>query len=318
VPSSESPNRRAASPASGASHAALPPLGFVLLAALTLFWGANWPIMKIVLAELPVWWFRAGCLWFGGLGLVLIARLSRLSLAVPRGQRGPLLVCALFNVVGWHLLSGYGVSLMPAGRAAIIAFTMPLWASLLGSLVLGERLTPAKLIGLALGMIGLSVLIGPDLAALDKAPVGALFMLLGAVSWATGTVLLKRFRWSVPTTALVGWQLIAGAVPVSLGAVVLEAPPDLAGLSPQVMVALAYIIAFPMVFCQWAYYRTVRLFPAAIAAIGTLAIPVVGVYASALMLGEAVGWREFAALLLICSALASVLLPARPRPGPPG
>jgi drug/metabolite transporter (DMT)-like permease len=116
---------------------------------------------------------------------------------------------------------------------------------------------------------------------------------------------------------LVGWQLIAGALPVTLGALLLEAPPDLAALSARTLLALGYIFLFPMVFCQWAFFRTVRLFPAAITAIGTLAIPVVGVYASALILGEAVGWREFIALLLICSALASVLLPARRRSDPP-
>ena len=311
MPSPGTSNRPAA------SHTALPPLGFLLLAGLTLFWGANWPAMKIAFTELPVWWFRAGCLWFGGLGLIAIARLSGLSLRIPAVERGPLLVCALFNVVGWHLSSGYGISLMPAGRAAIIAFTMPVWASLLGGVLLDEAITKAKLIGLALGMGGLAVLIGPDLMVLETAPLGALFMLMAAISWATGTVLLKRFHWSVPTTVLVGWQLIAGALPVSLGAVLLEAPPELSGLSNQTLIAVAYIFLFPMVFCQWAFFRTVRLFPATIAAIGTLAIPVVGVYSSAVILGESVGWREFIALLLICSALASVLLPAGRRSAPP-
>lgn len=311
MPSSGSSKR------SAPARDALPPLGFVLLAGLTLFWGLNWPAMKIVLAELPVWWFRAGCLWFGGLGLLLIAQLSGPSLAVPRAERGPLVLCALFNVVGWHLCSGYGISLMPAGRASIIAFTMPVWAALLGSLVLGEAFTKAKLIGLALGMGGLAVLIGPDLVVLETAPLGALFMLLAALSWATGTVLLKRFRWSLTTTVLVGWQLVAAALPVSLGAVLLEVPPDLAGLSDRALLAIAYVFLLPMLFCQWAYFRTVRLFPAAIAAIGTLAIPVVGVFSSAAVLGEHVGWREFAALALICGALASVLMPAGRRPGPP-
>ncbi len=311
MPSPGTSNRPAA------SHTALPPLGFLLLAGLTLFWGANWPAMKIAFTELPVWWFRAGCLWFGGLGLIVIARLSGLSLRIPAVERGPLLVCALFNVVGWHLSSGYGISLMPAGRAAIIAFTMPVWASPLGGVLLDEAITKAKLIGLALGMGGLAVLIGPDLMVLETAPLGALFMLMAAISWATGTVLLKRFHWSVPTTVLVGWQLIAGALPVSLGAVLLEAPPELSGLSNQTLIAVAYIFLFPMVFCQWAFFRTVRLFPATIAAIGTLAIPVVGVYSSAVILGESVGWREFIALLLICSALASVLLPAGRRSAPP-
>jgi drug/metabolite transporter (DMT)-like permease len=289
-------------------------MGYVLLAGLTLFWGANWPAMKIILAEVPVWWFRSSCLLVGGFGLLTIGRLSGLSLFVPRQQRGPLLLCALFNIVGWHLCSAYGISLMPAGRAAIVAFTMPLWASLLGSFVLGEALTRGKLIGLALGVSGLAVLIGPDLAVLGAAPLGAFFMLLAALSWASGTVAVKRFVWSVPTATLIGWQLLAGAVPITLGAVLLQPPPDLGDLSREVWFALAYVFLFPMLFCQWAYFATVRLFPASIAAIGTLAIPVVGVYSSALMLGESVGLQELTALALICGALAGVLLLPALRP----
>ena len=140
------------------------------------------------------------------------------------------------------------------------------------------------------------------------APLGALFMLLAALSWAVGTIVIKRFDWTVPTTTLVGWQLLAGALPVTSGALLLEAPPAFGELSAEVLAALVYVFLFPMVFCQWAFFRTVRLFPAGIAAIGTLAIPVVGVFSSALILGEAAGLPEFAALLLICAALFGVLV----------
>jgi drug/metabolite transporter (DMT)-like permease len=64
-----------------------------------------------------------------------------------------------------------------------------------------------------------------------------------------------------------------------------------------------------MLFGQWAYFKIVHLFPASIAAIGTLAIPIVGVFSSALMLDEAVGISDLMALALICSALVSVLVP---------
>lgn len=300
------------------SDTALPRAGYLLLAALTLFWGSNWPVMKIVLAELPVWWFRSFCLVAGSLGLLLITRLSRQSLRVPRREWAPLLFCALFNIVGWHLCSAYGVSLIPAGRAVIIAFTMPVWAALLGKPFLDEPITKSKLAGLVLGIAGLAVLIGPDLAVFGTAPRGALFMLLAAISWAVGLVALKRFTWSLPTSTLVGWQMLAGAVPVTAGALILEAPPAVGELSTAVLFALAYIIAFPMLFCHWAFYKTVRLFPAGIAAIGTLAIPVVGVYSSAWALGESAGLRELSALTLICAALAVVLLNPAVEPNAAG
>jgi drug/metabolite transporter (DMT)-like permease len=63
-----------------------------------------------------------------------------------------------------------------------------------------------------------------------------------------------------------------------------------------------------MCFCQWAYFKTVGLLPASIAAIGTLAIPVIGVYSSYLILDEQVGIYDIVALLLVLSALVMVLL----------
>ncbi len=303
-------------PRNALSAGELPRAGFLLLAAITLFWGGNWPMMKIVLAEVPVWWFRGICLIAAGTGLLAIARAGGLPVAVPRREVGPLLFCALFNIVGWHLFSAYGVSLMAAGRAAIIAFTMPLWAVLLGWPVLGERPTARRWAGLGLGLAGLAVLVGPDLRSAQAAPLGALFMLGAALCWATGTVAVKRFAWSSPTTVLVGWQLLVGAFAVLPGALFFEEAPSLASLSPRAIAAFAYVVALPMLFCHWAYFKLVRMFPVSLAAIGTLAIPVVGVFLSALILDEAVGAREIAALLLICGALALVLVAPAGKPAP--
>ncbi len=60
---------------------ALPRSGYLLLAGITLFWGANWPAMKIVLGELPIWWFRSLCLLVGGIGLLLAEPLTRRKVA---------------------------------------------------------------------------------------------------------------------------------------------------------------------------------------------------------------------------------------------
>ena len=303
-----------ASPAS-ATH--LPLQGYLLLMGLTLFWGMNWPFMKIALGELPVWWFRTACLVVGGIGLLALARLSGGVWSFTRAEVRPLMLVSLFGIVGWHLNSAYGVSLMPAGRAAIIAFTMPVWAAILSSILLGEAFTRGKVVGLILGMAGLAVLIGPDLVAVQAAPLGAFFMLMAAITWAIGTVLVKRFTWNLSVTALAGWQLIFGTVPILTGALLLEPVPDLGAVSDRTIMAALYIFALPMIFCQWAFLKTVRLFPASIAAIGTLAIPIVGVYASWLILGEPVGWRELGALGLICAALFGVLVMPAIRPAAP-
>ena len=290
------------------SPAGLPIAGFFLLAGVTLFWGINWPGMKIVLGEISPWWFRTICLAIGGGALLAISGLSGNRLRVPAGDLWPLLLCAVFNMVGWHLFSAFGLTMVPAGRASIIAFTMPVWAALFAIPVLGERAALPVLIGLGLGMAGLGILIGHDIAVLGTAPVGSLVMLGAALSWGFGTVLFKRFEWQTPVATIVGWQLLLASVPVGIGALALEPFPDLGVLSTPAIIAFAYVLVFPMVFCQWAYFKIVSMFPAVYAAIGVMAVPVVGVYSSLLLLAEPVGWREIAALVLVCSAIFMVLI----------
>lgn len=297
-----------AKPTSPAATQTIPLAGIALLLSLGLFWGLNWPGMKIALNEIPVWWFRVMSVGAGAFGLLVIAFVGS-GVTRPRpGEMRQLLICSAFAIVGWHLLTGYGVSLMPAGRASIIAFTMPVWATILGTLMLGERLTWTKIVGLALGVAGLGVLIGPDIAVVGSAPSGAFFMLGASLSWAIGTVLFKKYAWSSPITAVTGWQLLIGAIVITPGAILLEPVPDLTALSTDAIIALIYLFALPMVFCQWAYFKLVRMVPAGIAAISTLAVPVVGVFSSALILGEPVGLPEILAMFLICMALLVVLV----------
>ena len=280
----------------------------LLLASLSLFWGLNWPGMKIILAEVPVWWFRSICLLAGGSILLAVSAVSGKRWRLQRNEYRPVMLCGSFAILGWMVFSAYGVSLMPAGRASIIAFTMPLWASLIAHYVLGENLTRVRLIGLALGLLGLAVLIGPDLVILQRAPLGALFMLMAAISWATGTILIKKTSWEIPAISNVAWQLLFSAIPVTLVAALSEPFPDPAELSANALLALLYLILFPMSYCQWAYFRVVGLLPASLAAIGTLTVPLIGVYSSHLVLGESVGYSELIALILIVTALALVML----------
>lgn len=289
----------------------LPGLGFLLLAALTLFWGVNFPVMKTILQELPPWTFRTVCLSLGGLGLLVISRLSGASLTIPRSDLKPLLSSALFAVTGWHLFSAYGLIHLPAGRAVIIGYTMPLWASLLGVFILGERLNYRRTAGLVLGLGGLAVLIGPDLKALGDFPLGAGFMVGAAWCWALGSVLIKRGPWTMPLVLVTAWMFILGGIPVFVGAFLFENPIVVLDLSRTGILLLAYAILLPMLFCHWAYFKVVTLFPVSLASIRMLAAPILGVYTGAAFLGEPVGIIELSALVLVVGGLAVVMI----RPG---
>jgi drug/metabolite transporter (DMT)-like permease len=110
---------------------------------------------------------------------------------------------------------------------------------------------------------------------------------------------------------LAGWQLLLGGIPLAPPALLYDSAP-FADVTLYGALAVAYVIVIATLFGYWAWFTILTLAPAAVASIGVLAVPLVGVLSSALMLGETVGWRELLALLLITAALATVLpLPGR-------
>jgi drug/metabolite transporter (DMT)-like permease len=102
-----------------------------------------------------------------------------------------------------------------------------------------------------------------------------------------------------------------GGIPVIIGALILEPMTLLLRVSWQAALATGYVILIGNIFCYWAWIKVVDLFPASVASIGTLAIPVVGVLSSAAVLGEPIGLGEIAALILVVMALSIVMI--RPK-----
>ena len=288
----------------------LPRSMWILTVLLTLGWGLNWPMMKLVLADIPVWTFRGLCVASGTIGLFIIARAGRQQTRVPAGQWPRLAVTAIANVTMWNVLIGYGLTLLPSGRSAILAYTMPLWTVLLSRFVLDEKVTPRRILGVSLGMAGMVLLIVDEFAAMEAAPIGATLVLGAAFSWAVGTVLMRRYPTDLPTTSFTAWQLLIGGVPIMVGALLLdwgEWRPIGAGAA----IGLGYNMLFVFIFCYWAWYKIATTVLPAIAALSTLMIPVVGLFSGMLILGERPHWQEYAALVLVIAALATVLVPPK-------
>jgi drug/metabolite transporter (DMT)-like permease len=281
------------------------------LAVLSLFWGLGWPAMKVTLAEVRPWTFRAVCLMTSGSALLTLARCGGNRLRVSPEDLWPLFLTSIINISGWHILSAHGVAAMQAGRAAIVAYTMPLWAIILSRLILRENITAPRMWALAVGFAGLALLLGPDIQKVGAAPAGAIFMLGAAFCWAAGTVLVKFFRWHMPAALVMGWQLVIGGIPVVIGALLSDPPTALSDMSWKAAATFAYLIAGPMIFCHWAFFVVVQLFPANVAALSTLSIPLIGVFSSSLLLGEALSLYELIALCLVVVSLALTTLGKR-------
>jgi drug/metabolite transporter (DMT)-like permease len=280
------------------------------IAVLTLVWGCNWPILKIGVTELAPLTFRALTLPLAALGMLLVAHWSGDSIRIPRAWWGRLTVLAMLNIAGWNGFVLFGVQQMPAGRSAILAYTMPIWATLIASFVLREPLSRRKLIGLALGTTGMALLIGEEIRVIRQAPFGAVMTVMAAIIWAIGTVLLRKWNPTVPQNTLSGWMMFIGWLPLVIAAPLFDHQPlheTLAGLSPRGWFAILYNIFLAGTIAHWAWFTLARTLPVAISSLSSLPVPVVGVFAGIVVLNERPGPQEWLALALVVLALFTVL-----------
>jgi drug/metabolite transporter (DMT)-like permease len=285
----------------------------VPVAILTLIWGVNWPVLKLGVAEIAPLTFRSMTLPFAALGMLAVARLSGDSIRVPRPLWGKVFTLALVNIAVWNGLLLFGVAELPAGRSAILAYTMPIWSVLFGLALLHEPLSKRKIVGMALGMAGMALLLGDDIRDLGRTPIAALLILAAAIAWAFGTVLLRRWKLPLPQNTLSGWMMLLGWLPL-----VIAAPQFSSGL-PTHLSAAAWFAIFYNIFlagtvAHWAWFTLARTLPVAVSSMSSLPVPIVGVFSGMLVLGERPGAAEWAALALVIAAMYAVLwTPGRER-----
>ena len=287
--------------------------GYVLLIIITIGWGTSWPFLKICLNEIPPWTYRGLIAPTAALFIFLTGFISRQKLSIPAGQLNPLIVASLFNVTIWHIFSAWGIRLLASGQASIIAYTMPLWAVLFSIIINNDHPTTQRMIGLGLGLVGLSALAVGELGIYQVAPIGSTMMLIAAISWGMGTAIQKRIQWEMPAVALAGWQLLLGGLPITIIAIFSEYalwPEVIDTISLAAVLSTILILVYPIIFCWIAWFHIVSEVRVPISAISIMLVPVIGVFSGHIILQEPVGLHEITGLLLVCSALALVLLPS--------
>ena len=283
------------------------------VAVLTLIWGCIWPILKMGVTEIALLTFRALTLPFAALGMLAVARLTGDSIRIPRALWGKVALLALFNIACWNGLLLFGVRQLPAGRSAILAFTMPVWSVLFSLVLVSESLGRRRVIGLLLGMLGMALLLDDDIRHFQRAPTAALLILGAAIGWAVGTVLLRKWHLPLPQNTLSGWMMLLGWAPLALLAPLFD-PQPLAMPSATAWFAILYNIFLAGTLAHWAWYTLVRTLPVAVSSMASLPVPIVGVFSGMLVLGERPGPSEWIALTLVVAAMVAALWSPKPAP----
>jgi drug/metabolite transporter (DMT)-like permease len=269
-----------------------------------LFWGLNWPAVKILLTAASPWTLRAAGLACGAMVLTVFTLVSRQSFFIPRAAWRHVIAAGLLNVAGFNIFAVFAQLSMPASRAAILTFTMPFWATLFGWIVLRDPIDRLRVLSLAIGACGLVILsqsFWPQIGA-GQLPLGLVYVLGAAISWAAGTVYLKKYPVRADPMAITTWQVVVATVACTLGMLLFEVPHlDLS--QPAIAAAFAYHVVFPQAVAYVLWFALIRHVSPSTASLGTLLVPVFGVAGAMAILGDRPSTADFAGFGLLFVAV---------------
>lgn len=282
---------------------------YLLLAALVVLWGFNWPIMKAGLAYISPLWFGFVRVFLAALCVFAIAALRGRLRWPHRSELAVLVSIGAFQVGANTALVYTGLQFIEAGRSALLAYTTPLWVTPLAAVFLDERLRRRKLLGIGLGLLGIAVLSSPLSALLAdrNALIGNGMTLLVAIISAAVTVHVRARGRLMNPFDLAPWQMLLGALVLLPVALVAEGPPAIQWSAPFALIILYNVIP-GTAFGLWALVTIMRDLPATSTAVGSLGVPVFGMAVSVAFFGEALPSAKIAGLVLIVGGILAVTL----------
>ena len=281
------------------------------LVGITLMWGINWPMMKIALREVSPMYFRGVTMGLGAVWLLFYFRFQGLRLwPANRREWRDIVLLGIPNMFLWHALSILGVMSLPSGRASILGFTMPVWTVVIGVMFMGAQFTPRIIAAVIATLAAIGLLISHEFTALQGQPMGILWMELGALSWAVGTLWMRRISFTMPVQSLTVWMMLISSPMILLVGASTETWPTWE-LSPLAWGSLAYAVLINYGFAQIIWFGMARDLPPATSAMSIMAVPVVGTLSASLLIGELPHWQDYAAMVCVVLAIAAVLLPKR-------
>jgi drug/metabolite transporter (DMT)-like permease len=251
-------------------------------------WGANYPLMKLAISDIPPLMFTACRLWGAVVVLGAVAFASGRAPLLPfPEERVDLAVVGLLQIGAMLGLTIIGLNRVPAGRTALLVYTMPLWAVPLGRLILGEKIHRRKLIGVVVGMVGIMYFFNPLVIDWNRkgTVVGCGLILSGSIAWAWGACLYRRKRWRSSVITQTSWQLLIASIPI---AVLGFATENTSAIDPslQLVAILVYNWVIATALAMWCWNRVLAVMIVSTAGQFLLFTPLVGFLLSVMFLGE--------------------------------
>ena len=282
-------------------------------------WGSTWAFIKLGLRDLPPITF-ASVRFIIAIGvLLLIAYFRRAKL--PR-TRAEWQVLATSGVLAFGVNYGlvfWGEKYISSGLAALLQAMIPLFGLLLAHKYLpDEPLTPIRLTGVIIGLVGVGIIFSDQLSIGDTRAIwGSAGIVLGASAAAYSNTLVKAHGAKFDISVLVAGQMICGLVPLLIISFVKEGNPLQLRWTLAAIVAVLYLALVGTVAAFMLFYWLVRHMDVTNTQLISLVTPVVAVLLGVVFLGEALTWRIAIGGIGIFTGIGIIILRRRKKPRAP-
>ena len=271
-----------------------------ILVLLIVVWSVVWPLFRFVVQEVPPLVFRVSAGIPAAILLLFIAKVTSQKLIIPKKKWVPLFFISFFNVTLWQVLMLYGVSMLGGGRAAVLGYTMPVWAVMVASIMGFERITFSSFLALCLGVFGvISLTVGIDFFSNW---IGVLVMLMAGLSWGIGTMILKYGGLNFNAFVIAGWQQLIGILPIIPFAILWDFN-NIGNPDYRHFLVLLFAIFFSSAYTYWAYFVVLQNFTVTVTSISVMMVPVLALLIDAMYLGIKFSYYDLIALLMIVMSI---------------
>jgi O-acetylserine/cysteine efflux transporter len=256
----------------------------LLLLSLVVIWAVSWPVIKIGVGQIPPIWY--GCLRYAIAALILfglVAMKGELA-PPPRSDLSLVVVSGVLQMAAYSALTGLALTILPPGRASVLAFSTPVLVAPLAAWRLGEKMNSKIVAGVTIGCTGIVIIASPSFAVGGKQAIAYAMLMGAAAAWAITIVTVRGHRFKSSALSLAPWQMLIAATSLLPIAVSAEGSPRQFTLLGAA--TLAYVAPVATAFAYWAVVEAGRRFAASTMSMALLATPSVGLLISAWALNE--------------------------------
>ena len=292
----------------GSEHALkMGPLEWVLLLVLSVLWGGSFFFAKLAVAALPPFTIVLGRVGVAALALNLLVRATGHRMPGDRGSWAAFFAMGTLNNLIPFSLIVWAQTQIASGLAAILNGATPLFTVLLAHwLTADERLTWNRLLGVVLGLAGVTVMIGMEaLSGLGLHVLAEVAVLVATVSYAFAGILGRRFKGQPPLVTATG-QVTATTVMMLPIVLIVDRPWALPMPAPVTLAAVGGLALLSTALAYVIFFRILAVAGATNLLLVTLLIPVSALLLGHTILGEGLALQHVLGMALIGLGLAAI------------